>query len=310
MRTTLGARFATGAAVLAILLGPVSSSAQAPPRLLLFLNGSEVSTPVVSAERVGNEIYLPVDPIADRLQAGIELTPGERLAVSDPILGRVTEYEQATGLIRRDGTILFGLAAGLLRGSTPADLQVPLPLVTIFFDLEAQIPPAGDRVELASRVGVPEARLHAPSDVHVREVRYRGYANHFDGFTDGGLGVDATARLYGGVLEASALGQGEEGHIAHLRTATLTYRDLARSVWSAGDLRGDFLVLYADTVFDLDLPAFRAFHAAGNPNTQLRNITQGSALAQNFVMAFPKYAGTGGSSALACSLPAAMSQMR
>lgn len=237
-RTTVGARIATGAACLSLLLGPVPHPAWAQPRLLLFLNGTEVSTPVVSAEQVGSEIFLPVAPIADRLQAALELTPDVRLVVSDPVLGRTTEYEQATGIVRRDGTILFGLAAGLVRGSQVADLQAPLPLVTILFDLEAQIPSAGDRVELASRVGVPEARLHSPADLHVRDLRYRGYANHFDGFTDGGLGIDATARVHRGILEASALGQGEEGQIAYLRSATLTYRDPVRSIWSAGDLRG------------------------------------------------------------------------
>ena len=205
---------------------------------MLFLNGSEVSTPVVSAEQVGSEIFLPIEPIAARLQATLELTAEGRLVVTDPVLGRVTEYEQATGIVRRDGTILFGLAAGLLRGATAADLRVPLPLVTILFDLEAQIPRAGNRIELASRVGAPEARLHSPANVHVRDLRYRGYANHFDGFTDAGLGVDATARVHHGILEASALGQGEEGQIAYLRSATLTYRDAGRSIWSAGDLRG------------------------------------------------------------------------
>ena len=41
------------------------------------------------------------------------------------------------------------------------------------------------------------------------------------------------------------------------------------------------------------MPLIMAFHAAGNQNTQLRNITQGSALADHFVMAFPKSQGNG-----------------
>jgi hypothetical protein len=41
------------------------------------------------------------------------------------------------------------------------------------------------------------------------------------------------------------------------------------------------------------MPLIMAFHAAGNQNTQLRNITQGSALDDHFVMAFPKSQGNG-----------------
>jgi polyhydroxybutyrate depolymerase len=40
-------------------------------------------------------------------------------------------------------------------------------------------------------------------------------------------------------------------------------------------------------------PLIMAFHAAGNENDQLRNITRGSALDQHFVMAFPSSAGNG-----------------
>jgi hypothetical protein len=40
-------------------------------------------------------------------------------------------------------------------------------------------------------------------------------------------------------------------------------------------------------------PLIMAFHAAGNGNDQLRNITRDSALDQHFVMAFPKSAGNG-----------------
>jgi hypothetical protein len=41
------------------------------------------------------------------------------------------------------------------------------------------------------------------------------------------------------------------------------------------------------------MPLIMAFHAAGNSNDQLRNITKGSALEQHFVMAFPKSSGNG-----------------
>jgi polyhydroxybutyrate depolymerase len=41
------------------------------------------------------------------------------------------------------------------------------------------------------------------------------------------------------------------------------------------------------------LPLIMAFHAAGNSNDQLRNITKGSALESHFVMAFPKSQGSG-----------------
>lgn len=41
------------------------------------------------------------------------------------------------------------------------------------------------------------------------------------------------------------------------------------------------------------MPLIMAFHAAGNENTQLRNITQGSALEEHFVMAFPRSEGNG-----------------
>ena len=41
------------------------------------------------------------------------------------------------------------------------------------------------------------------------------------------------------------------------------------------------------------MPLIMAFHAAGNNNDQLRNITRGSALDEHFVMAFPKSAGNG-----------------
>ena len=41
------------------------------------------------------------------------------------------------------------------------------------------------------------------------------------------------------------------------------------------------------------MPLIIAFHAAGNSNDQLRNITKGSALEQHFVMAFPKSQGNG-----------------
>jgi hypothetical protein len=40
-------------------------------------------------------------------------------------------------------------------------------------------------------------------------------------------------------------------------------------------------------------PLIMAFHAAGNGNDQLRNITRGSTLDQHFVMAFPKSTGNG-----------------
>lgn len=225
----------------AILLGFLAAAEVAgavEPRLLVFLNGSEVQTPIVSAERRGSEILLPVGPLSARLQseAAFDAVSG-KLIVSDPVLGRVTEYEQATGLVRRDGTILFGLAAGLLRGTRLADLVAPLPLVTILFHLEAEIPPGGDRVELYSRVGAPAGRLHPRTSVHMRDLRYDGYLNRYDGFTDGGLGVDAAARLSDGVLEVSAFGQAEEGHLGHLRNASITYRDPRYGVWSAIDLR-------------------------------------------------------------------------
>lgn len=41
------------------------------------------------------------------------------------------------------------------------------------------------------------------------------------------------------------------------------------------------------------LPLIMAFHAAGNSNDQLRNITKASPLAEHFVMAFPKSQGNG-----------------
>ena len=41
------------------------------------------------------------------------------------------------------------------------------------------------------------------------------------------------------------------------------------------------------------MPLIVAFHAAGNSNDQLRNITKGSALETHFVMAFPKSQGNG-----------------
>jgi predicted esterase len=41
------------------------------------------------------------------------------------------------------------------------------------------------------------------------------------------------------------------------------------------------------------LPLIMAFHAAGNSNDQLRNITRASVLAEHFVMAFPKSQGNG-----------------
>jgi hypothetical protein len=41
------------------------------------------------------------------------------------------------------------------------------------------------------------------------------------------------------------------------------------------------------------VPLIMAFHAAGNRNDQLRNITKGSPIEQHFVMAFPKSAGNG-----------------
>lgn len=236
------ARAAAGTLLSLFLAGALPAGA-ADPRLRIFLNGSEVATPIVPAERRGSEIYLPVGPIAARLQseATFDVVEG-RLVVTDAILGRVTEYEQSTGLIRRDGAILFGLAPGLvqglLRGAHIADLLAPLPLVTILFDLEAEIPAGEDAVLLASRVGAPQARLYAPTSVHVRDVRYDGYANHYDGFTDAGLGVEAAARVRDGFVELSAFGQGEEGHLAQLRSANLTYRDPWRSVWSGGDLRG------------------------------------------------------------------------
>jgi poly(3-hydroxybutyrate) depolymerase len=40
------------------------------------------------------------------------------------------------------------------------------------------------------------------------------------------------------------------------------------------------------------MPLLLAFHAAGNGNDQLRNITKGSDLEKNFVMAFPKSKGS------------------
>jgi poly(3-hydroxybutyrate) depolymerase len=40
------------------------------------------------------------------------------------------------------------------------------------------------------------------------------------------------------------------------------------------------------------MPLLLALHAAGNPNTQLQNITNGTRLADNFVRAFPKSAGS------------------
>lgn len=41
------------------------------------------------------------------------------------------------------------------------------------------------------------------------------------------------------------------------------------------------------------MPLIMAYHAAGNGNEQLRNITKDSALAEHFVMAFPKSQGNG-----------------
>lgn len=44
---------------------------------------------------------------------------------------------------------------------------------------------------------------------------------------------------------------------------------------------------------DTPMPLIMAYHAAGNSNEQLRNITKDSALAEHFVMAFPKSQGNG-----------------
>jgi polyhydroxybutyrate depolymerase len=112
------------------------------------------------------------------------------------------------------------------------------------------------------------------------------------GGTSAGTGTGGEG---GPVAEDAAIDAGAAGNgSAHVPTPSAGCGKSGRPSGGLVTLAGSHIYWFP-TRYDgqAPMPLIMAYHAAGNGNDQLRDITQDSALAEHFVMAFPKSQGNG-----------------
>jgi len=109
----------------------------------------------------------------------------------------------------------------------------------------------------------------------------------------GGAGASASGAAAGQIANAGASAAGGAG-----QSATMAAPSAGCSKDSTRPAEG--VVMGSDRIYSFPssydgntpMPLLLALHAAGNPNTQLQRLTNGSELEQQFVRAFPKSAGS------------------
>ena len=231
---------------MAVLFG-TGAAAQAPAPVVT-VNREEVESSLAFAEKRDHEWYLPVLPIARALHAEVAFDPSAlSVAVTSPLDGTVTVYDGLQGEVLREGVVLLTVPSGLAIGTNPADLLLPLSLVSLLFDVRVQVSPLEDEITLLSRQAASADVAGLPV-VGLQELRYHGYANHGVGPTNAGMTVENRTRVGEGSLETRLFGQAAESEDPILRSWSASWLDGRGNAWTVGDLRGRQQLRWLNTV--------------------------------------------------------------
>lgn len=213
-----------------------SDVSEAPP--VLLVDGEEAGSHFLAPQRIRGEWYVAAAPIAEALWTTLTFDPATlSVETRASVTGSVLQYVGTTGEGLRDHAYAVTLAPGLPVGTSTADLMLPLDLVEVLFDVTASVTPWEDEIHLVSR------RLaHSLSDVPgfgLREIEYRGWAHRYLDRADGGVELDAHARLgERGRWDSHVTSQVDREQNLSVQNLWTAYDDGIGNRWSAGDLRG------------------------------------------------------------------------
>jgi len=227
--------------VFLVLLAAVHLAVAAGTPTRIVVEGRPITAAGALPALRGDQLWVPLEPIARELFDTIEVdVPGERIVARLSHTGEKRTFRRPTGEVQRDGAILAIVpgASEVVLTPKPADLRVPLDLLSVLLDVAIQVDVDAGVIAVQRAVAIaPAASVRRTSALELARLDYLGYVDRRAPETGAGLRLGAEGLAFDSSFVAYLEGSG--GSIQggpRLDGGMLRIVRPSRQAWTVGDM--------------------------------------------------------------------------